>query len=705
MIKVEKLNPFGRMCVSLGMLPSSYKESLTYEEQLLWFMDYLENTVIPTVNNNADAVEELQSLFTQLQSYVDNYFDDLDVTEEINNKLDQMALDGTLTLLIKGYVDPIYQSYENSINETVNNQNEEIDNFTSSINSTISDFEARLSATESGSPLVASSTSEMTDTTKVYVNTTDGKWYYYDGDSWEIGGTYQATAIANNSVTYNNLESELQNSYTEETTIVTSTFTNGKYIQGNGTEASTSQAAYITVTVNPLDSYLVSVPYNTSIIGSQQPVYMFKYNNSVVSYKKGNEVTITEGVFSDTIEIPNGVDTLIINQTQAGSININNTLSIVKVNKYVPTDIHKEQLDSKLKSIFEDNYTGVTPTLFVNNALMGVNDVAALNGYKVYSLSVNPGEKYKITSKQIYNNPILTFGNANASKTYTINGDDYVFKCTYDKIVGTSGEQFTNYEFTIPDNCNVIYLNQEGNTTLTLLKANSYKVKVTDYDVSDLNPLNDKTIMFVGDSICAATTEGVKGWATLISENNPTTTIYNYGQDGATIADDGQDTNNVLTKIQTMYTDHPNADYIIIQGGVNDYWSENIELGNFNEHSNFNNDPSYDTTTFSGALEWIFNYCLTHFGGKKVGYIVTQKINSGSSSFYQYMNRAKEICDKWSIPYIDLFNEGDLNYFVGYQKQNYSLTNVIPTGDGTHPNLAGYQIITPKIENWLKYIV
>lgn len=44
-----------------------------------------------------------------------------------------------------------------------------------------------------GSPLAAASTSEMIDITKVYVNTTDGYWYYYDGDSWEIGGVYQAS--------------------------------------------------------------------------------------------------------------------------------------------------------------------------------------------------------------------------------------------------------------------------------------------------------------------------------------------------------------------------------------------------------------------------------------------------------------------------------------------------------------------------------
>lgn len=53
-----------------------------------------------------------------------------------------------------------------------------------------------------GSPLTASSAAGMTDTTKVYVYTgetsaslTNGHWYYYDGGSWEDGGTYNSAGI------------------------------------------------------------------------------------------------------------------------------------------------------------------------------------------------------------------------------------------------------------------------------------------------------------------------------------------------------------------------------------------------------------------------------------------------------------------------------------------------------------------------------
>lgn len=96
-------NIINKFCYTIGMLPTSYKMSLTYEEQLLCIGKYLEETVIPALNNNAEAVLELQNLFIDLKNYVENFFDNLDVQTEINNKLDQMAQDGTLLNLLSNY--------------------------------------------------------------------------------------------------------------------------------------------------------------------------------------------------------------------------------------------------------------------------------------------------------------------------------------------------------------------------------------------------------------------------------------------------------------------------------------------------------------------------------------------------------------------------------------------------------------------------
>ena len=93
MNNVEKISPFKNFCVTIGNLPTSYLESKSYYEMLCWFCKYLENTINPAINSNAEALEELQK-------YVSDYFKDLDVQEEIDNKLDEMVTDGTMAEII-----------------------------------------------------------------------------------------------------------------------------------------------------------------------------------------------------------------------------------------------------------------------------------------------------------------------------------------------------------------------------------------------------------------------------------------------------------------------------------------------------------------------------------------------------------------------------------------------------------------------------
>lgn len=103
MINTINLPPFKKMCITIGNLPSSFMESMTYYEALCWLYKYFEETLLPAINTNSEAITELQNAFTTLKEYVDNYFDNLDVQEEINNKLDEMAEDGTLEDIISNY--------------------------------------------------------------------------------------------------------------------------------------------------------------------------------------------------------------------------------------------------------------------------------------------------------------------------------------------------------------------------------------------------------------------------------------------------------------------------------------------------------------------------------------------------------------------------------------------------------------------------
>ena len=86
-------------------------DALTNYGLLCKVVEYL-NNVITNNNEQNKVVTNLYNAYIELQDYVNNYFGNLDVQEEINHKLDEMAESGELTDLIKAYVDPIYQSYE-----------------------------------------------------------------------------------------------------------------------------------------------------------------------------------------------------------------------------------------------------------------------------------------------------------------------------------------------------------------------------------------------------------------------------------------------------------------------------------------------------------------------------------------------------------------------------------------------------------------
>ena len=94
---MAKIENFRFWCQKV--LPLVYDDSLSYYELLNKMVIYL-NKTIDAVNQNTDAMSELYK-------FVHTYFDNLDVQEEINNKLDNMAADGTLDRIIENYINEL----------------------------------------------------------------------------------------------------------------------------------------------------------------------------------------------------------------------------------------------------------------------------------------------------------------------------------------------------------------------------------------------------------------------------------------------------------------------------------------------------------------------------------------------------------------------------------------------------------------------
>ena len=118
-IKPTYIPPLKKICMTIGQLPSSYLETMSYYEMLVWFVEYLRNTIIPTIDNNSEAVTELQNLFVELENYVNNYFDN-NFPELIDEKIDELVEDGTIANLLNNYAGllKIYNTYSDMCDDT-----------------------------------------------------------------------------------------------------------------------------------------------------------------------------------------------------------------------------------------------------------------------------------------------------------------------------------------------------------------------------------------------------------------------------------------------------------------------------------------------------------------------------------------------------------------------------------------------------------
>lgn len=129
------------------ILPLVYDDSLSYYELLCKVVKKLDE-VIDGLKILDDDFDTVYNGYIQLKTFVETYFQNLDVTVEINNKLDQMVEDGTFDTIINenifnrlnekiGYIENDLVSANNNIltlQQGVENLNSSINNVNDSVN-------------------------------------------------------------------------------------------------------------------------------------------------------------------------------------------------------------------------------------------------------------------------------------------------------------------------------------------------------------------------------------------------------------------------------------------------------------------------------------------------------------------------------------------------------------------------------------------
>jgi hypothetical protein len=238
------------------------------------------------------------------------------------------------------------------------------------------------------------------------------------------------------------------------------------------------------------------------------------------------------------------------------------------------------------------------------------------------------------------------------------------------------------------------------------------------------NVLYGKTAIFDGDSICASITDesGQGAWAGRIGDKNGMT-WKNYAVSGGTITNeqyhtDGTARHWVCANVDTLYAEHPEAEYIILEGGSNDADLIGSVLTDspekFGSYTMEDYGGAYDDTTFCGALETLFYKAVSYWPGKKLGFIVAYKMGKSSHGYTKdvsnrraYFETAMALCEKWGVPCLNLWDGCCINpSLTACYDSSLSAEENRQAGkllsDGQHPTSAGYDYITPMIEAWMR---
>ena len=208
------------------------------------------------------------------------------------------------------------------------------------------------------------------------------------------------------------------------------------------------------------------------------------------------------------------------------------------------------------------------------------------------------------------------------------------------------------------------------------------------------NNLKGKVIKNAGDSIAAGDGNANKGYAEIFAEMFGCNCI-DYAKGGATITKALNPTNNICSQIDTIMSDGGSEpDFLLVNGRTNDMNSTYVDtfaLGTITSGYDTTN-LNYDLSTFTGSLEYIFAKVRQSWGSVKILFVSVHKMGSRDLVKQETLhNRTLEVCKKWSIDVVNVYDEGELNTNLPSMYKYSNPTEANPLGDKTHPNQAGYE--------------
>lgn len=666
MSEFNKISPFKFQLVqTFPFIAEDFDQATAYQ---------LMSKIAEKLNESIELVNEYGDKYTELENFVNNYFQNLDVQDEIDEKLDELVRNGTLTSLIGNYVDPYIEEQSQRIAAIQNQVNTVASGSPAGVYATVSDL-----------------TSANPDHDRIYVVTATGKWYYHNGTAWTEGGTYQGTDLIDGSVTPRKLSfAQSTNQLFDYTSPNIITGWIGNNLNGSISSSASSYIGYIECLPNT--TYTVTKLANTGsrlcvVETAVLPATNVQYSNKVGTTDPLANTTINNSYSITTSSTANYIAFFFYNSNADTTITLEQAAKGIMVNQ------------------------GGTAAAWQPYALLDINDLLDKNNISPDKINESYLRLYEGTIDISFDNSLVTINaenfigengreritvGENVSNEVTISGTGVLYLTATLSGNTVTSYQFENYQLRNKNHPIILTLFPQRQTWYTPFDyGNRIHGRNTDAD----NILSNKKMGGLGDSLIKGSSLGNTYTSLYLISQANNMTYTNYGINGNPIANPSnyQEGNNQGMCVR--YTDMSNdLDYIVVLGGANDKRLD-VPIGQ-------NSDEV--VTTFKGALNILIKGLLTKYPGKKIlfmtNYNRTQDANNLGLHDIDYVDAMIEMCALYGIPCFDNYRKCGISWKTNIQT-SWCDEGVYEGGSiNRHLSPAGYEFLVPVYESLLKSI-
>lgn len=646
MSNIEKIKPTGIFTNYIyKAIPLAFDDSMSYYETLCSLLDYLKTTT-EVVNNNADLIAELES-------FVNNYFNDLDVQEEINNKLDSFVTDGTFATILN-------QELLQDINNRVLQNSVDIGAINENLSNKVS--------------------SNQPNSVNMNMLTQEVRTALTGGSTAIVGNDTVGTEnVKDKAITIYKLDDLLQTNFIKEYVGIDFSFNYQGYKNVIDGELNISTESFY--------SY-ADIPLTINTIYYFAGFNIFRIQGLVILDSEDNIIYSTP--IADITQRHEAVSTIFKANTSGLHAIINTITTITNAGGNYPSPIKLLPSLTKLNVLTQNfmNNPDLTPapiktitgyyTSFTHAETIE-NTVPYFVSYENASVDIyklSKGIKYSVTS-------------ANRSSICGLQITDEAFNTSYQSSnESTIPIQYFTHEFTASNDGYALLTNGtvSGDTITSTIRI---------VDTNENSRFSGKKWGIIGDSLSDPTINtSIKKYYSYI-EDNLGLTIQNVAKSGCGYK--RIDPNNINGKnfVQQSLLIDNDADIITIFGSFNDN----------HEFSNMGTINDTTTDTLLGCVYTTFNNLITNNPNAKICVILPTPWPGYNpfnitTNVTNYISGIKSIASKFSIPVLDLFTGSNMWPWNDNFKASYYLN-----GDGVHPDSIGNERFAYQVENIIKSLI